>query len=54
MKGFDKIVYGEVELAHRYDYHANGRLSRAQITMLDEDPVILRFDPSGVQIPDEP
>jgi len=54
LKGFDKIVYGEVELAHRYDYHASGRLSRAQIIMLDEDPVILRFDPSGVQIPDAP
>ncbi len=52
LRGFDKIVYGEVELAHRYDYHATGKLSRAEITMLDEDPVILRFDPSGLQVED--
>ena len=53
LKGFDKIVYGEVELAHRYKYHDSGVLSRAQIIMLDEAPVTLRFDPAGRQIPDE-
>lgn len=50
--GFDKIVYGEVELAHRYVYHDSGVLSRAQIIMLDEAPVMLRFDHAGRQIPD--
>lgn len=53
LKGFDKIVYGEVELAHRYDYHDSGALSRAQIRMLDEEPVTLRFDPAGRQISQE-
>lgn len=53
LKGFDKIVYGEVELAHRYAYHDSGALSCAEITMLDEVPVILRFDEAGRQIPDE-
>jgi len=50
LKGFDKVVYGEVELAHRYGYHANGVLSRAEIVMIDEDPVILTFDEAGEKI----
>ncbi len=50
LTGFDKIVYGEVELAHRYEYHDNGALSRAEITMLNEDAVALYFDEAGVQI----
>ncbi|MFG1479753.1 DUF6156 family protein [Xanthobacter sp. V4C-4] len=49
LKGFDKMVYGEVELAHRYDYHDNGRLSRAEITM-DEETVILGFDETGAPL----
>src|SRR5579872_6694091 len=48
--GFDKVVYGEVELTHRYSYHANGALSGAEIVMPDEEPVTLRFDENGVQI----
>lgn len=50
LKGFDKLVYGEVELAHRYAYHESGVLSRAEISMLDEEPVVLRFDGAGRQI----
>ena len=45
--GFDKLVYGEVELAHRYAYHPSGALRRADIVMLDEDAVTLHFDESG-------
>lgn len=44
---FDKLVYGEVELSHRYAYHANGTLRRAEIVMLDEKPVVLDFDETG-------
>lgn len=47
LMGFEKIVYGEVELAHRYAYHGNGALARAEITMLDEDTVVLAFDVTG-------
>ncbi|WP_035644697.1 DUF6156 family protein [Bradyrhizobium sp. ORS 285] len=47
LTGFEKVVYGEIELTHRYDYHANGTLSRAEIVMLDEDPVTLNFDETG-------
>ncbi|WP_315704647.1 MULTISPECIES: DUF6156 family protein [unclassified Bradyrhizobium] len=50
LMGFEKVVYGEIELIHRYHYHANGTLSRAEIVMLDEDPVTLRFDDTGAQI----
>lgn len=50
LNGFDKVVYGEVELSHRYQYHANGQLKRAEIVMLDEDPATLEFDDTGVQV----
>jgi hypothetical protein len=48
--GFHKLVYGEVELTHRYHYYDSGVLKRAEITMLDEDPVQLDFDETGAQI----
>lgn len=44
LRGFDKMVYGEVELAHRYDYSASGALVRATIAMADEEPVTMRFE----------
>ncbi len=50
LTGFEKMVYGEVELAHRYEYHDNGVLRRAEIVMLDEDAVILCFDETGMRI----
>lgn len=50
LTGFEKMVYGEVELAHRYEYHDNGVLRRAEIVMLDEDAVILCFDETGARI----
>ena len=49
LMGFDKVVYGEVALAHRYRYHRNGALRHAEIAMPDEDAVVLRFDEDGVQ-----
>lgn len=39
----EKIVYGEVEMAHRYEYDAQGTLARAEIRMLDEEPAFLSF-----------
>jgi hypothetical protein len=51
LKEFVKVVYGEVELSHRYHYHANGVLCRAEIVMSDEEPVTLAFDEAGVQVP---
>jgi hypothetical protein len=47
LTGFDKVAYGEVELAHRYEYHPGGALRRAEIAMLDEVPAVLCFDEAG-------
>jgi hypothetical protein len=41
---FEKMVYGDVELSHRYDYGADGALRRAEIVMLDEEPTVIDFD----------
>ena len=49
LSGFQKLVYGEVELVHDYEYYDNGRLKKAEIMMLDEAPVVLRFDRNGEQ-----
>jgi hypothetical protein len=48
---FEKIVYGEVEMAHDYKYDANGRLIWARIVMDDEE-TILCFDAEGNPIRD--
>ena len=39
-----KVVYGEIELEHRYEYYAGGGLKRAEIIETDEDPKIMCFD----------
>lgn len=49
LTGFDKMVYGEVELAHRYAYHASGALRRAEVTM-DDETVVLAFDEAGAPL----
>jgi hypothetical protein len=41
---FQKIVYGDVELSHDYQYDVSGQLRRAEILMLDEEPTVLTFD----------
>ena len=38
-----------VELAHRYEYHGNGALRRAEVTM-DEETVVLAFDEAGAPL----
>ena len=48
--GFDKLVYGEIELAHRYEYDAAGTLRHAEITDVDGDVTELSFDASGSAI----
>lgn len=50
LRGFDKVVYGEVELSHRYQYHGNGALKRAEIAMPDEEPAALDFDEAAVPV----
>ncbi len=50
LTGFDKVVYGEIELSHRYEYHGNGVLRRAEIVMLDEEPAVVNFDEAGERV----
>lgn len=38
-----KMVYGEIELEHRYHYHDNGTLSQAEITDADGELTVLDF-----------
>ena len=47
LTGWDKMVYGDIQLSHRYDYHSNGALKQAVIVM-DEDTTVLEFDEAGM------
>ncbi|CAA7614767.1 conserved hypothetical protein [Magnetospirillum sp. LM-5] len=38
----EKMVYGGVQLAHKYQYDDDGKLVRAEITM-DDDVTVLTF-----------
>jgi hypothetical protein len=42
----EKLVYGEVELTHRYQYDANGGLRTAEIT-IDDECSVMEFDTKG-------
>jgi len=44
--GFEKMVYGAVELAHAYTWHDNGRLASARIAMAGEERLVV-FDVDG-------
>lgn len=43
----EKRVYGEIELLHHYQYHANGALQLAEITDADGEVTVLQFDQHG-------
>ena len=45
MLGCEKLVYGEVELSHCYEYDAAGRLHCAVITVGDDEPRTLHLAP---------
>lgn len=42
-----KRVYGDIELAHEYAYHADGALKSADIFSIDDEGVRLTFDSKG-------
>jgi len=48
--GFQKMVYSEVELEHRYTYHPNGTLKQAEIIDTEQEVTLLNFDENGVGI----
>jgi len=47
-----KLVYGEIELEHRYSYYATGNLKQAEIIDADGELTRLDFDEAG--IPQDP
>lgn len=51
MTGFQKMVYGEVELEHRYQYHGSGALKQADIIDAEGEVTVLSFDESGAPSP---
>jgi len=42
-----KVVYGEIELEHRYDYYADGTLKRAELVEAEEEPKVMCFNEQG-------
>ncbi len=47
--GFEKMVYGAVEISHRYEYYPDGVLKRAEISM-DDEVTELNYDPTGAVV----
>jgi hypothetical protein len=45
MRSVLKMVYGEVEMRHDYDYDASGRLCGATILLGEEEPQRLEIQP---------
>lgn len=43
----EKIVYGEVEFTHQYEYDENNLINKAVLTEENEDPRIMVFDTNG-------
>jgi hypothetical protein len=48
--GFQRVVYGDIELEHRYTYHSNGMLGSAEVTVAD-DVTRIHFDEEGRPLP---
>jgi hypothetical protein len=39
----EKVVYGEIEFEHRYQYYPDGRLQSAELREVDEAPRVMEF-----------
>lgn len=40
----EKVVYGEIEFEHRYQYHPDGRIKSAEVLEPDEEPRMMHFE----------
>lgn len=47
--GFEKMVYAEIEISHKYEYDGEGVLRRAEIYM-DEETTEMLFDAQGAVV----
>ena len=43
----EKMVYGEIELLHRYVYYDSGVLKQAEITNADQEVTVMYFNERG-------
>jgi hypothetical protein len=43
MIGFQKMVYGEIELQHYYVFNIDGKLTQAEITNEEQEVTVLDF-----------
>ncbi|BBL70169.1 DUF6156 family protein [Methylogaea oryzae] len=50
LTALQSVIYGEVELEHRYQYHGDGTLRQAEITDADGETNLLRFDDTGTPL----
>jgi len=50
IKIIEKIVYGEIEFSHHYEYTDDGELEKAILVEDDELPRTLVFDEQGVAL----
>lgn len=50
--GVQKIVYGETEFEHRYQYDSAGVLRRAEIRDAEDEVSVMQFDANGARLPD--
>jgi len=48
-----KVVYGEVEMSHRYEYDTEGWLKMAEIINVDDEGQRLLFDAQGTVVGQE-
>lgn len=39
----EKVVYGEIEFEHRYEYYPDGRIKSAELIEPDETPRLMEF-----------
>lgn len=46
--GFEKWVYGEIQLIHRYGWRKDGRIAWAEVTIPEEETSRVEFDETGV------
>ena len=48
----EKVVNGTIHLSHKYEYHKNGKIKLATITIPEEDEeaLIIHFDDNGNRI----
>lgn len=41
--GFQKVVYGEIEMEHRYEYSPDGTLKQAKVIDAEGDATTIKF-----------